>query len=260
MLESMTNTWVVNRHALIVPTHYIIDKWGNSVKVNDRDKNVRSVAKDKYNTQSDATEANLYGLHIELVGDFSKEQPTALQYERLNILIEQIQSRAKQEGLNPLIIKTHSDFASKNCPGKLFDLSKVWQPTTEAATPKVTVSSTHTFNTTWRVTQYTPCSGSPVNDSESQWGSCNITSRGLPLINDYSGKMGACPPSIPMSTMLQIQSANGTRTDFECVDRGSAIQGNHIDLFVGVGTTGLNNFNNGVYSSIVGYRTVRLKH
>ncbi len=97
MQQSMYNTWVVNRGAVIIPTHYIIDKWGNSIKVNERDKNVRSVAKDKYNTESDITEANLYGIHIELVGDFSKEPPTKLQYERLGILIAQIQDRAKKE-------------------------------------------------------------------------------------------------------------------------------------------------------------------
>lgn len=160
MKQSMYNTWVVNRHAPIIPAHYIIDKWGNSIKINNRDKNVRSVAKDKYNTEEQVIDANLHGIHIELVGDFNKAPPSELQYQRLQILIKQINDKAGKQ----LEIKGHSDYASKNCPGKLFDFNRIRK---EIDTPKVSISKPN-FNKKWRVTQYTPCAGSSINDSKSQ--------------------------------------------------------------------------------------------
>lgn len=39
-------------------------------------------------------EANMYGVHIELVGDFNKELPSDIQYVRLNELIGWIQEKA----------------------------------------------------------------------------------------------------------------------------------------------------------------------
>ena len=37
--------------------------------------------KDRYNTREQVNEANTYGIHIEVVGDFNKEPPTDAQYE-----------------------------------------------------------------------------------------------------------------------------------------------------------------------------------
>ena len=52
-----------------------------------------------------------------MVGDFNKHAPTDKQYERLNILLDQIESRRIKEGIdNKLDIKGHDYFQSKSDP------------------------------------------------------------------------------------------------------------------------------------------------
>ena len=245
MEQSMKSTYKV-----IVPTHYIIDKRGNSIRSNNREVNVWAISKDKYNTDTQVTEANLYGIHIELVGNFNEHAPTTEQYDRLNILIAQIEARRIKEGIiNKLVIKSHSDFASKNCPWKLFDFNKLGPQT----------------DTKRKITQYTPCAGSPINDSEAQGWSCDVAASGLPLINEYAGKMWACPIEYSIGkngghrTVLQIEWADWERYDFECVDRWSAITGQHLDLFVGLWSVGDTNYKEWVYKNLQGYRNVRQK-
>lgn len=267
MNRSMYNTWIVNKGWSVIPAHYIIDQRGNVVKphytneswvviTNEWSTNVYSIWKDKYNTDQQVIEWNAYWIHIEIVWHFGKHKPTDAQYKRLNILLDQIEARRIKEGIEqPFQIKGHTAFASKTCPGKLFDFSKIHSTDTKSVADLGLR----------RITQYTPCTGSDINDSESTGWSCDVTASGLPLKNEYAGKMWACPPEYWIGKdgrareTLQIKDNNGNRVDFECVDYGSAITGKHIDLFIGMWLYGDANYNEWTFADLQGYREVRTK-
>lgn len=263
MEQSMKNTWIKNRGNSHIPTHYIIDKRGAIVKSNPRTLNVWAVAKDKYNTYAQVTEANVKWIHIEMVWSFDKHAPTVAQYKALNQLLIWIDEKRETIWIDkPFVIKGHYDFASKWDPGPLFDWKEI------KPLPKKKPRPIAEFN--WkkrRVTQYTPCTeeGSPINDSESQGWSCNITASGLPLLNQYAWTMWACPMDFGIwknwrkRRVLQIEWADWTRHDFECVDRWSLIEWQHIDLFVWLGDLGDSNYKSWTYANISWRRNVRKK-
>lgn len=119
MKLSMERTWINNKWFKIIPTNYIIWCWWDVVRVNNRDVIAGAIGKDKYNSIEQVKEGNLYWLHIELVWDFNLHDPSDEQYRSLKILIDSINKRAWKK----LEIKYHSDFASKVCPWKNFDIT-----------------------------------------------------------------------------------------------------------------------------------------
>lgn len=111
MKLSMERTWINNKWNNHIPTHYIIwsDWW--FVKVNDTDKIV-------WATQN--YDANVNGIHIEIVGNFNKTEPTNEQYVMTRQLIEWIAEKY------PWIeVKLHRDFQPHTCPWKLFDVNEI---------------------------------------------------------------------------------------------------------------------------------------
>ncbi|MBO7713847.1 MAG: N-acetylmuramoyl-L-alanine amidase [Methanobrevibacter sp.] len=81
MKMSMFYTYVQNRGFTYIPTHYIIGCNGDFVKVNEMDTIVGATLNE---------EANVNGIHIEIVGDFNQAEPNESQYKMLNQLIERI--------------------------------------------------------------------------------------------------------------------------------------------------------------------------
>jgi hypothetical protein len=112
MQLSMQRTRVENKWFEYIPTHYIIWCSGDTIKVNDRSNIVWATLN---------TEANQKWIHIEVIGDFNKNTPSDIQYESLIKLLWSINKRARKV----LPINTHSDFQSKNCPWKKFDMNRI---------------------------------------------------------------------------------------------------------------------------------------
>lgn len=104
-----------------IPTHYIMGTSGDVVRVNNRDIIVWSVWKDKNNTDETVAYANQHWIHIEMVWNFDTNKPTEKQYEALRVLIAAIDKRAWKI----LPVKKHSDFQTKSCPWKNFDMNEL---------------------------------------------------------------------------------------------------------------------------------------
>lgn len=125
MKTSMFHTWVQNRWHKYIPTHFIIDSSWTVLQVNPLDIAVWAIWDDKYNTHEQMIDGNANWIHIELVWDFNQHEPTYKQYNALNNTIKKILDEHPW-----MVIKNHSDFASKNCPWKYFDLDAYNAPFT----------------------------------------------------------------------------------------------------------------------------------
>lgn len=101
----------------------------------------------------------------------------------------------------------------------------------------------------WRITRYyTPVKGQKryfggsyasdfyVNCS----GDCLVTASGYTLKAEDAYKVMACPKTMPFGTKLWIENIG----DVICEDRGGAIKGKRLDVWSGIGDTGLDNLYN----------------
>lgn len=62
-------------------------------------------------------------------------------------------------------------------------------------------------------------------------GDCLVTASGYKLTHEDKFKVVACPPAFPFGTQFDIEGTGIVR----CEDRGGAIKGQHLDLWVGIG-------------------------
>jgi len=222
MKLSMERTYITNRWGSVIPTHYIIDQWGQVEEVNPIKKVVGATI-DWY--------ANLHAVHIELVGDFNKSKPTDNQYDALNGLISEIQKDVPNTG-----IKWHKDFQKKNCPWVNFD----WTRVKAKSIPKVGVWDTIQFD---QITAYyTPM----LNDSSfSQWNfeaskamnGDSVNAMGRDYKDDHKYTHGACWPKWKFGTILSIE----WWWEVTCVDRWSAVDNTDIDIWYWYGEEALKN-------------------
>jgi 3D (Asp-Asp-Asp) domain-containing protein len=71
-------------------------------------------------------------------------------------------------------------------------------------------------------------------------GDCSKTANEYHLKDEDAGKVAACPPEISFGTKIDLQGF-GVIT---CVDRGSGIQGNRLDIWMGYGDEALGRIRN----------------
>lgn len=235
----MERTRMQNRWMPRVPTNYIVDKRGNYEEINPIDMNVWAVIKDKYNTWDQVNEANTYGIHIEVVGDFSKEPPTHEQYEWLRKLIK---SLWKYE------IRYHSDFQSKNCPWELFDKNFMKETKVEKNPEWVTYSISRYYSPMqWQTRYYNKKSYEAdvtMNCGKSAIGNdwCLYPANWQKLDNSMIAKVVACPKEYPLWTEFTVNWKT-----VKCVDRWGAIVKKwsvvRLDLRCGIWDHALDNRN-----------------
>ena len=175
-------------------------------------------------TRKDAI--NKSSIAIALAGNFTKEDPTPQQLRALRSLVSRLDSQ-----FNFTEIAGHKNYSPTSCPGDRL-LSKI----------------TDLIRITWKEYQvsryYTPIPGQKryYRDSyEADFkvncqGDCLVTANGYHLKPEDAYKVAACPPEMPFGTKLDFEGMVIT-----CVDRGSAIKGDRIDIWAGIGMTGLNN-------------------
>lgn len=235
MKMSMFYTYVQNRWFEYIPTHYII--WCNwdFVKVNELNTIVWATLNE---------EANINGIHIEIVWDFNKWQPNEKQYKMLNQLIEWI-----LEKYPDMEIKWHGDFQAKNCPGINFDWSKIygninskyysWENKKEEITFSLSryysVQPNQSRYYNWRTYE----EDFKIN---CQW-DCLYTANWHKLTDDDMYKSVACPKEYPLGTKFYLEWI----WEVVCNDRGWAITKQwevvRLDMRCWLGITALDNWN-----------------
>lgn len=217
-----------------IPAHYIIDKRWNILKTNERDVNTYSVKNDDnwWNTDEDVKEANEYWIHIELVWDFNVSNPTQAQYSALNQLLKRIDERVKSQWMDRLEIKTHTDFQSKICPGKLFDMDQIWYWWVW----KMSLSRYYSPEE-WQERYYNQKSYEEdvcMNcGCEREWDKItklyDCTTPAMPWVklqDNMAYEVVACPPQFKLWQRLNIAWV----WNVECVDRWWAIKWDRIDI------------------------------
>lgn len=215
---SMRRTYIHNRGGRVIPTHYIIDKWGNLQRVNP----INTVV---WATLNEV--ANLQGVHIELVWDFNKNKPTDDQYNTLNSLISKIEDEVGSH----LLIKWHGDFQPKNCPWINFDFTRVvskkpyvWQSVYfNKITAYYTPLPTDTKFSHWTFEKSVKVNGDSVN---AMWWDYK---------DDHKYTHGACGRRWEFWTVFEIE----WRGRVVCVDRWSAIHNEAFDIWYGQGEVAL---------------------
>lgn len=204
MKQSMFYTWVQNRWAEYIPTHYIVWCSWDWIKVNELDRIVWATLN---------PDANANWIHIEIVWDFNNGTPSQSQYDTVNQLIYWI-----KEKYPDMQIKWHKDFQAKNCPGVNFDWSKIktwWidftkqQPVPQQTQPTDTKRKTFSLSRyysvmpnqsryyNWRTYEQDfaiNCSGDPM-----------VTSDWHQLNDNEWWKVVACPKDIKLWTKLYIE-------------------------------------------------------
>jgi len=221
MKLSMQRTYIDNRWGKVIPTHFIIDKWGNLERVNPIHKIVWATLNPV---------ANIQWVHIELVWDFNKWHPTQYQYDTLNALI----SRIENEVGSYLPFKGHGDFQPKNCPGVNFDFSQLKHWKERNVWDKIYFNEITAY--------YTP---QPTDKTFSHWTYERSTKVNWDMVNamwwDYKDyhkyTHWACWRRFDFWTILDIE----WRGRVVCVDRWSAIDNNDFDIWYGVGDEALSN-------------------
>lgn len=220
MKLSMERTWINNRWSSHVPAHYIVWSDGWFKKVNDLDKVV-------WATQN--ADANLNGIHIEIVWDFNKTEPTEEQYSMVWQLIEWITEK------HPWIeVKLHRDFQPHTCPWKLFDVGKV--VTTKKLIWEFSLSRYYSV----MPNQKRYYNGRTYEEDfkiNCQW-DCLYTANWHKLTDDDMYKSVACPKEYPLWTKIYLEWIG----EVICNDRGWAINGNRLDMWCWIGDKALDNW------------------
>jgi 3D (Asp-Asp-Asp) domain-containing protein len=203
MKMSMFYTWVQNRSFEFIPTHYIVGCSWDFVKVNDMERVVGATLN---------SEANLNGVHIEIVGDFNLWEPNDAQYEMVNQLIQWILEK------HPWMeIKWHKDFQAKNCPWVNFDWSRI---KTYKEPEYIEFSLSRYYSVIPNQNRY--YNGRSYEDDfkiNCAW-DCLVTANGHQLTNNDKYKSVACPKEYPLGTKIWLDGVG----EVVCNDRGSAIK------------------------------------
>lgn len=227
MKMSMFYTYVQNRGFTYIPTHYIIGCNGDFVKVNEMDTIVGATLNE---------EANVNGIHIEIVGDFNQAEPNESQYKMLNQLIERILEKHPD-----MQIKWHGDFQNKNCPWANFDWNKVnGNVTSKYYEPPEYIEFSLSRYYSVQPNQRRYYNGRTYEEDfkvNCQW-DCLYTANGHHLTDNDMYKSVACPSEYPLWTKIYLEGIG----EVTCNDRGWAIVGNRIDMFCGIGDKALDNW------------------
>ena len=234
MKMSMFYTYVQNRWFEYIPTHYII--WCNwdFVKVNELDTIVWATLNE---------EANINGIHIEIVWDFNKWQPNEEQYKMLNQLIEWI-----LEKYPDMEIKWHGDFQNKNCPWVNFDWNRIYGKINskyyswENKKEEITFSLSRYYSVLPNQKRYYNWRSYEDDFKMNCAGDCTITADWHRLTNDDAGKSVACPKEYELGTKIWLEGIG----EVVCNDRGSAIKTKNwevrLDMRCWVGDDALDNW------------------
>jgi len=231
----MIRTRVDNRKFTEIPTHYIIWYEWDRVKTNELHKIVWAINKDLYNTQEQVIDWNSNWIHIEMVWNYSINNPTFEQYKTLKEIIWWIKQKYPD-----IQIRYHSDFASKTCPWKLFNrdfmtmtefsLSRYYSPQVnqeryynwKSYEEDVCMNCWCKKDNTWKIIQIYDCK-KPAN-----W---------ITLKQKQRWKVVACPKEYPLWTKFYIEWI----WEVICVDRWWAITWNRLDLRCWYWMNALNN-------------------
>ncbi len=226
---SMRRTWIENRWSSHVPAHYIVWSDGWFKKVNDLDKVV-------WATQN--ADANLNGIHIEIVWDFNKTEPTEEQYSMVWQLIEWI-----KEKYPDMEVKFHRDFQPHSCPWRNFDIDKVVKKKQNKLEVKewwylgqFSLSRYYSVME-WQSRYYNGKTYEEDFKMNCHW-DCLRTANWTQLTDELMYKTVACPPEIWLWTELYVEWVGIVK----CNDRWSAIKNKRLDMWCGIGDDALNNW------------------
>ena len=203
--------------------HFLVGSDG-TVKQN------RSLNERSGHTRNDIT--NNASIAIALAGNFDVEQPTEKQLNALRGLVKTLDD---QYHFEKIMGHRHVPGSPTACPGKNLMALDLWRDPTSPETFQIS-------------RYYTPVPGQPRyyrNTYEEDFkvncqGDCLVTADGYRLKPEDAYKIAACPPHLPIGTKIKLDGI-GIVT---CRDRGSAIQGNKLDIWTGEGNIGLDNILN----------------
>lgn len=255
-LLSMQRTYS-NRWFDKVPTHYIIWSDGSFVKVNWLDVIVWATLN---------YDANANGIHIEMVGDSNVNYHTPKQYETLRTLIGWIKQKYPKSEL-----KYRKDFLQttpetwkqryKNCPGKNFDydfmnkktitfhLSRYYSPEPNQKrylsdkTWYISEKYTNDYIRMWYKQWYEwdVCMNCWCSlEGEKKLYDCTVPADWQKLRPEWAWTVIACPKEYKLGTMFYLDDIGVTI----CRDRGWAIVGNRLDIWLWYWDTALDSRNN----------------
>ena len=199
---SMFYTRVQNRWFELIPTHYIVWCNGDFVKVNELENIVWATLN---------PEANINGIHIEIVWDFNIWEPNEEQYKMVNQLIYRI-----KEKYPDIEVKWHKDFQAKNCPWKNFDWSKInWQNQNQVSNFQEKESQKNQEKITFKLSRYYTVVPNQKRYYQGRtyeedfkincaW-DCNVTANWHVLTNDDRAKSVACPKEYELWTKFYLE-------------------------------------------------------
>lgn len=221
---SMERTRITNKWASRIPTHFIVWSDWSFVKVNELDTVV-------WATQN--TDANWNWIHIEIVGNFNETKPNEAQYVMVKQIIKQIQAKYPK-----IEIKAHRDFQPHTCPWKNFDMNKLVIKTNVDSEWYMEFTATRYYSPVqWQDHYYkNKTYEADVCMNCGCWWDCTIPANWIKLKKEQAGLVVACPKEYKLGTKFEIK----WYWVVTCVDRGSAIVDNKLDIWVGYGDTGLN--------------------
>jgi len=188
---------------------------------------------------------NKTSIGVALIGNFNNEKPTQEQYDALNILLW-----ALTETFTGAEVKPHR-WRWASCPGKYFDQKQISDFLSKIITP--TKSNNGSVWTYVLSRYYSPekwqdkyFKGSYESDKAMNCGpgDCSTTANGHVLQKGEAGMVGACPEWLFGKTIYIDMGF--WKQEFRCIDRGSAIIGNRIDIRAGYWNTGYYNIKNWV--------------
>ena len=201
-----------------------------------------------------ARENNAWVIHIMLVGDFTKENPTDLQYSQLNKVISEIQTR---HAIWSITGHGQNKGEHSSCPGENFDYLRVDQIKKWDDHAKAQVVNDPNYLWVMSITRYYSCTKNQTkrlsrekNTGQDNYTACN-NRQFLGDVDNTQPKYWArytnadawiaiaCPREIPARTKLRIEWYDQIVT---CRDVWSAIKNKRLDLYTGIGDRAIDNF------------------
>lgn len=181
---------------------------------------------------------NLNSIGVALIGNFNKEKPTNEQYESLNVLLWVL-----TDVFTGAEVKPHRAWWA-SCPWKYFDQNMiadflkqiivkkpiVWWVWNYVLSRYYSPNATQTdYFKTYLADVKMNCW---LNKDWTAW-DCSHTADGTLLTNEMAWKVGACPEWL-FGRDIWIDMWFG-KQEFKCVDKGSAIVWNRLDIWCGYG-------------------------
>lgn len=216
---------------------------------------------------------NNWVIHIALQGNFEKNPPTQKQYELLEEMVRVLRNMYWDI---PVVWHWSMTWEHTSCPWRLFDISRyntkkqidmqkitAITPTTKT-TPKIIKSNTYTtFNvsryyspTIWQRRYYNnkTYEADVVMNCWKDWiwnNNCLYPASWIKYTNWHKNISVACPPKYKIGTKIAL-SVQWQDHIVTCHDRWSAIRGNRLDMYCGVGDYALDNWRTCISGTIQG--------